>query len=91
MKRLFIVLLLIGNTALAGEDLSAEAAAPYLGMYWGEPLRKPLFIVFEKNHLAVELPWKGLRELEKTTEADLWSYVADPENLVKFHRVGDRR
>ncbi|MEO8016571.1 MAG: hypothetical protein ABI769_02055 [Pseudomonadota bacterium] len=70
------------------QDLTAETAAPYLGLYWAAPLQRPMIVVLEKGHLALELPWQSLRELEKTTEEDVWSYVVNPENLVKFHRNG---
>jgi hypothetical protein len=76
------------DAAPIAQELTAEAAAPYLGLYWAEPQQRPMIVVLHEGRLALELPWRTLRELEKTTEEDLWSYVANPENLVKFHRDG---
>ena len=70
------------------QDLTAEAAAPYLGVYWGEQVPRPIIVVLEKGRLALEIPPRGLRELEKTTEEYVWSFVTDPDNLVKFYRDG---
>ena len=70
------------------QDLTAEAAAPYLGIYWDERLQRPYFVVLYKDRLALELPWRVLRELEKTPEQDVWAYVEKAANLVKFHRTG---
>ena len=72
----------------AFKDVTEEAAAPYLGVYWFEPKQRPMIIVLEKGRLALEIPQRGLRELEKTTEENVWADVANPENLVKFHRDG---
>ncbi|HEV7607969.1 MAG TPA: hypothetical protein VGO61_11560 [Steroidobacteraceae bacterium] len=70
------------------QDMTVEAAAPYLGLYWAEPLQRPMIVVLYKDRLALELPWRSLRELNKTAEKDVWSYVTKPANLVKFHRDG---
>ena len=70
------------------QDMTPEAAAPYLGLYWDEQRQRPQIVVLYKSRLAIELPMRTLRELEKTTEEHVWSYVANPENLVKFHRDG---
>ncbi len=75
--------------ALTREKLTAEAAAPYLGLYWAEPLQKPMIVVLDKDRLALELPWQVLRDLRKTDEAHMWAYVSNPNNLVKFHRDGN--
>jgi hypothetical protein len=71
------------------QELTAEAAAPYLGLYWGESLPRPMIVVLYKDRLAIELPGRALRELRKTTEQHVWSDVENPENLVKFHREGN--
>lgn len=83
--------LLLGGTAAAPivQELTAEAAAPYLGLYWAEPLQRPMIVVLDKDRLALELPWRSLRELRKTEEAHVWAYVSNPDNLVRFHRDGD--
>jgi CubicO group peptidase (beta-lactamase class C family) len=83
--------LLLGGTAAAPtvQELAFEAAAPYLGLYWAEPLQRPMIVVLDKGHLALELPWRSLRELKQTDEADVWAYLSNPDNLVKFHRDGD--
>jgi hypothetical protein len=70
------------------QDLTAEVAAPYLGLYWYEPKQRPMIVILEKGRLALEIPPRTLRELEKTTEENLWSFVVNPENSVKFHREG---
>jgi hypothetical protein len=70
------------------QDLTAEAAAPYLGLYWAEPLQRPMIVVLDGGRLSLELPWRTLRQLEKTAEEHVWSYVTNPDNLVKFHRDG---
>ena len=70
------------------QDLTAEAAAPYLGLYWDEHVQRPMIVVLYKDRLALELPWQTLRELNKTAEEHAWSYVENPGNLVKFHRDG---
>jgi hypothetical protein len=83
--------LLLGGTDAAPivEDLTAEAAAPYLGLYWAEPLQRPMIVVLHNDGLALELPWRSLRELKRTAEAHVWAYASNPDNLVKFHRDGD--
>ncbi len=67
--------LLLGGTAAAPvtQDLTSEAAAPYLGLYSIEPLQKPLIVVLDRNHLALEIPWQGLSELKKEQEQNVWS------------------
>ena len=89
-----LALLLAANAAYSADtpiaqDLTAEAAAPYLGIYWFEPARRPLIVVLEKNRLALELPWQSFRELRKTEEAHMWAYASKAENTVKFLRDGD--
>jgi CubicO group peptidase (beta-lactamase class C family) len=83
--------LLLGGTGAPPiiQELTTEAAAPYLGLYWFEPLQKPMIIVLDKNRLALEIPWQTLRELKKTDEKHVWSFVVAPDNLAKFHRDGD--
>ena len=54
------------DAAPIAQDLTAEAAAPYLGLYWAEPLQRPMIVVLYKDRLALELPWRSLRELKKT-------------------------
>lgn len=81
--------LLGGTEAAPIQELTFEAAAPYLGLYWAEPLQRPMIVVFEKDRLALELPWRSLRELKKTSEPHVWAYVTNPDNLVKFHRDGN--
>jgi CubicO group peptidase (beta-lactamase class C family) len=82
--------LLLGGTeaAPAVQELTAEAAAPYLGPYWLEPLQKPMIAVVEDDHLALELPWQGVAELKKEAEQDVWSFPQEPGNSLKFHREG---
>lgn len=83
--------LLLGGTDAAPlvQELTSEAAAPYLGLYWAEPLQRPMIVVLDQHRLMLELPWRSLRELRKTDQADVWSYLTNPDNLVKFHRDGD--
>jgi CubicO group peptidase (beta-lactamase class C family) len=83
--------LLLGGSeaAPAVQELTAEAATPYLGPYWLEPLQKPMIAVLAGNHLALELPWQGVAELKKEAEQDVWSFPQEPGNSVKFHREGD--
>jgi CubicO group peptidase (beta-lactamase class C family) len=83
--------LLLGGTGAAPivQDLTAEAAAPYLGVYWLEPQQRPMIVVLDKDRLALEIPWQGLAELKKADEQEVWSLVAAPDNSVKFHRAGD--
>ena len=76
------------NAAPIVQDLTAEAAAPYLGLYWDEHRQRPQIVVLYKGRLAIELPMRTLRELEKTAEPHTWAYVVKAENLVKFHRDG---
>ncbi len=82
--------LLLGGTEAAPlvQELTAEAAAPYLGPYWLEPVQKPIIAVFEDNHLALELPWQGVAELKNEPEQDVWSFPQEPGNSAKFHREG---
>ena len=83
--------LLLGGTEAAPvvQKLAAEAAAPYLGLYWLEPVQRPMIAVLDRNHLALEIPWQGVVELKKEPEQDVWSFVAAPDNSVKFHREGN--
>lgn len=70
------------------KDVTADVAAPFLGLYWFEPAQKPMIVVREKDRLALELPWQSLRELEKTGEPNVWAYQGAPDNLVSFERDG---
>jgi CubicO group peptidase (beta-lactamase class C family) len=83
--------LILGGSGAAPivQELTPEAAAPYLGLYWAEPLQRPMIVVLDNGRLALELPWRSLRELTRTDEAHVWAYASKPENLVKFHRDGD--
>jgi CubicO group peptidase (beta-lactamase class C family) len=77
------------SAAPKSPDLTATAAAPYLGLYWFEPAQKPMIVVFERDRLALDIPWGGLVELEKTDEQNAWSLTGSPEVSVKFHRDGN--
>lgn len=83
--------LLLGrtDTAPVTQELTDEAAAPYLGLYWFEPQQKPMIVMHERNRLALEIPWQGLVELKKEHEDNVWSLAAAPGNSVKFHRDGN--
>ncbi|MGH8219576.1 MAG: serine hydrolase [Steroidobacteraceae bacterium] len=83
--------LLLGGTEAApvAQELTAEAAAPYLGLYWLEPLQRPMIAVLERNRLALEIPWRGVAELKKEPEQNVWSFAQEPGNSIKFHREGD--
>jgi CubicO group peptidase (beta-lactamase class C family) len=83
--------LLLGGTEAAPvvQELTAEAAAPYLGLYWLEPLQKPMIAVLEGDHLALEIPWQGVAELKKDPEQNVWTFPQEPGNSLKFHRDGD--
>lgn len=82
-------LLLGGTTTVAAaQGMTAATAAPYLGVYWLEPAQKPMIVVLDRDRLALEIPWDGLAELKKSDEEDAWSFVAAPDNSVKFHREG---
>ena len=85
--------LLLGGTGSApsAHSLTSEMAAPYLGLYWLEPRQRPMIVVLDKDRLALEIPWQGLVELKKASEENVWSFVAGPENSVKFHRDGNGR
>ncbi len=74
--------------APVAQELTADAAAPYLGLYWFEPEQRPIFVVLHENRLALELPWRVLRELNKTADEHVWSYAENPNNLVTFRRDG---
>jgi CubicO group peptidase (beta-lactamase class C family) len=80
--------LLLGGADVAPitQELTDAAAAPYLGLYWGEPRQKPIIVVLDRSRLALELPWAGLIELKKEPEQDVWSFAAVPDTAVKFHR-----
>jgi hypothetical protein len=82
--------LLLGGTEAAPvvQELTAEAAAPYLGLYWLEPLQKPMIAVLEGNHMALELPWQGVAELKKEPERNVWSFPQEPGNSLMFQREG---
>jgi hypothetical protein len=81
--------LLDGETAApAARPLTAETAAPYLGLYWLERERKPMIIVFDKDRLLLEIPSQGLVTLKKSDEPEVWAIVEAPENSLKFHRAG---
>ncbi|HEU5136492.1 MAG TPA: serine hydrolase domain-containing protein [Steroidobacteraceae bacterium] len=83
--------LLLGGAGAAPvvQDLTTEAAAPYLGVYWFEPQQRPMFVVLDKDRLALEIPWQGLVEMKRTDERDVWSPLAAPDISMKFHRAGD--
>jgi CubicO group peptidase (beta-lactamase class C family) len=83
--------LLLGGTETAPvvQDLTDEAAAPYLGLYWLEPLQRPMIAVLQGNHLALEIPWQGVAELKKEPEQNVWSFAQEPGNSLKFRREGD--
>jgi CubicO group peptidase (beta-lactamase class C family) len=82
--------LLLGGSQAApiAQGLTAESAAPYLGLYWLESQQKPLIVVLEKDRLALEIPWQGLVELKQADEPNLWSIAVAPNMSVKFHRAG---
>jgi len=82
--------LLLGGTGAApvAQDLTAEAAAPYLGLYWIEHQQKPLIVVLDKDRLALDIPWQGLVELKKTNEENIWTFAESPAHSVRFHREG---
>jgi hypothetical protein len=82
--------LLVDGTDAApiAQHLTAEAAAPYLGLYWLEPRERPVIVVLEKDRLALEIPWQGLLELKRTDQENVWSIVTAPDRSVKFHREG---
>jgi CubicO group peptidase (beta-lactamase class C family) len=83
-------LLLDGTDAAPiAQHLTAEVAAPYLGLYWLEPRERPVIVVLEKDRLALEIPWQGLLELKRTDQENVWSIVTAPDRSVKFHREGD--
>jgi CubicO group peptidase (beta-lactamase class C family) len=82
-------LLLGGTAAPIVQDMSAEAAAPYLGVYWFEPQQRPMIIVRDKGRLALEIPSQGLVELKNAEEPQVWTLVPAPNNSLKFHRDGD--
>jgi CubicO group peptidase (beta-lactamase class C family) len=80
-------LLLGGSQAPATtQDLTAETAAPYLGLYWLDQHQKAMVVVFDKDRLALEIPSQGLVALKETDEPEAWSLVEAPGNSVKFHR-----
>jgi len=82
--------LLLGGTDAAPivRDLTADAAAPYAGLYWVEPFQKPMIVVLDKDRLTLEIPWQGLVELKKTSDENVWLFAVAPDNSVKFHRAG---
>jgi CubicO group peptidase (beta-lactamase class C family) len=85
--------LLLGGTVSAPivQGMTAEMAAPYLGLYWLEPRQRPMIVVLDKDRLALEIPWQGLAELKKADEENTWAFSAAPNSSVKFHREGKRR
>jgi hypothetical protein len=87
-------LLLAANAAYSADasivqEMTAETAAPYLGVYWFEPAGRPIIVVLDNNRLALELPGQSFRELRKTEEPHMWAYASKPQNTVKFLRDGD--
>lgn len=82
--------LLLGGTEAAPipQELTAEEAAPYVGVYVSERQQRPMIVVLDRDRLAIELPWQGLAELKKEQEEHLWSFATAPGNSVKFHREG---
>lgn len=82
--------LLLGRSgAPTSPKLTAATAAPYLGLYWLEQQQKPMIVVFERDRLALDIPWGGLIELNETDEENAWSLAPSPEVSVKFHREGN--
>jgi len=83
--------LLLNGTGSApiAQGLTAATAAPYLGLYWLEPLQRPMIVVLDKDRLALEIAWQGLVELKKVEEENVWSFVVAPDNSLKFHRDGN--
>jgi CubicO group peptidase (beta-lactamase class C family) len=83
--------LLLGGTSAAppSRELTAKAAAPYLGVYWLEQRQRPMIITLENARLALEIPWQGLVELQKSEEPEAWSLAPALNNSVKFQRTGD--
>lgn len=81
---------LLGGTAAmpVAQELTAEAAAPYVGAYWLAPVQKPMIAVLDGNRLALEIPWQGMAELKKESEQDVWSFPMEPGNSLKFERAG---
>jgi hypothetical protein len=86
-------LVLTRQTSAAANALkvTAQAAAPYLGLYWADPVDRPMIIVLDNDRLALEMPWRTVRELKRTPEENVWAYVVKSSNLVKFHRDGAGR
>ncbi|HEV2702399.1 MAG TPA: serine hydrolase domain-containing protein [Steroidobacteraceae bacterium] len=83
--------LLLGGAEAApvGQELTAAAAAPYLGPYWFGPLQKPMIVVLQGNRLALDIPWQAVAELKKEAEPNVWSFAQEPGNSLKFQRDGD--
>jgi CubicO group peptidase (beta-lactamase class C family) len=83
--------LLLGGTEAApvAQELTRDVAAPYLGLYWLEPVQKPMIVVLDQNRLTLEVPWQGVAELQKEPEPDVWSFPQEPGSSLKFHREGD--
>jgi CubicO group peptidase (beta-lactamase class C family) len=81
--------LLLGGAEAAPvvQELTAEAAAPYLGLYWLEPVQKPMIVVLDQNRLTLEVPWQGVAELKKEPEQNVWSFPQEPGNSLKFLRA----
>jgi CubicO group peptidase (beta-lactamase class C family) len=77
------------GAAPVGQELTAAAAAPYLGLYWLEPLQKPMITVLDHNRLSLEVPWQGVAELKREAETNVWSFPQEPGNSLKFERDGD--
>lgn len=78
---------LFGGSAPIIEELTDEAAAPYLGLYGFLHQQKPMIAVLDRNRLALEIPGQGLAELKKEPERNLWSFVGSAGSSVRFHRV----
>ncbi len=68
---------LLGGTAPAPvvQELTPEAAAPYLGLYWLEPAQKPMIVVINRDRLALEIPWRGVAELKKDAAPNVWAFA----------------
>jgi len=84
-------LLLGGAPASPAQEITADSATPYLGLYWLEQQEKAMVVVFDKDRLAVDIPSQGLITLKKASEPEAWNVVEAPDNSVKFHRLGDGR
>jgi hypothetical protein len=72
------------TTALPQRD--AKALAPYLGVYWTEAGQKPVAILYQQEHLWLEIPWQTLLELKETEQPDRWVCRLAPQLVLHFAR-----